>query len=154
MYAGEGIDYSGVVSSVVLLALFPWFNFLALLIFQQSMRRSRVRAVHVLRCAIYCGDLVLWFSLGSSTVLVTSEYRNVFGNLGHPLKGFFLGGGPLLSLLGCGVLAMMLLNGLRLWVAYRFYLRFERALGLVVASQIVVILALVAVLAWTSENLR
>ena len=89
------------------------------------MRRSRVRAAHVLRCAIYCADLVLWFSIGSTIVLAASEYRNVFTNLGHPLKGIFLGGGPFLTLLGFGMLAMALLNGLRLWVAYRAYLKFD-----------------------------
>ena len=154
MYGGVGIDYSGAVSSVVFLALFPWFSFLSLLIFQQSMRRSRVRAVHVLRCAIYCGDLVLWFAMGYAIILATSEYRDVFFTLGHPFRGLFLGGGPLMTLLGCGLLAMVLLSSLRLWVAYRAYLRFERATGMIVASQIVALLAIAAILSWTSEHLQ
>jgi hypothetical protein len=148
------IEYSGIVTAVVLLALFPWFNVLALLIFQQSMRRSRVKAVHVLRAAIYSGDLVVWFSIAASIVLATSESRDIFDTLGHPLKSLFVGGAPVLTLLGCGFLAMVILNSLRLWVAYRTYLRFQRAIGFVVASQIVVILATVAVLSWTSEYLR
>jgi hypothetical protein len=78
----------------------------------------------------------------------------IFDFLGHPLKSLFLGGSPLLTLLCWGVVGLLTLYGLRLWIAYRIYLRFERALGLVVASQIVVIIAIVAVLAWTSEHLR
>lgn len=156
----QEMRWSGVVASVVLFALFPWFNFLALLVFQQSIRRARVRPVQVLRCAIYCGDLTLFFAFGLIVMLAVVDPRDGLQTVGHPLKSFFLGGSaddygrPLLIILGTGVLAMVLLNSTRLWVAYRAYLRFERALALVVASQIVAFLAIIAVLAWTSEYVR
>lgn len=151
------MEWSGVVASVVLFAMFPWFNFLSLLIFQQSMRRSRVRPVQVLRCAIYCGDLTLWFALGLAVTLAVVDPQNALDTVGHPLNSFFSGfirDQRLLIVLGLGILLMLSLNALRLWVAYRVYLRFERALALIVASQIVVILAMIAVLSWTSEHLR
>jgi hypothetical protein len=160
LMAAKEIRWSGVVASVVLFALFPWFNFLALLIFQQSMRRSRVRPVQVLRCAIYCGDLTLFYALGLIATMSVVDPSNALETVGHPLNSLFLGGSanigglPLLILLGIGVLAMVLLNTTRLWVAYRAYLRFKSALALIVASQIVVILAIVAALSWTSEHVR
>ena len=159
-YAATETEWSGVIALAVLFALFPWFNFVALLIFQQSMRRSRVRPVHVLRCAIYCGDLTLFFAIGLIATMSVVEPSDALQTLGHPLNSLFLGGAaylgqrPLLILPGICVLAMVLLNATRLWVAYRAYLRFQRAVALIVASQIVVILTIVAVLSWTSEHVR
>lgn len=148
------VEYSGVVTSVVLLAFFPWFNFLALMVFQQSMRRRRVRAAHVLRCAMYCGDVVLWFSMAATVAVVMVDPRDVFRRIGHPAMALFLGHDPLLALLGCGLLAMLMINALRLWVAYRSYLRFTRALSLIVASQIVVVLSIFAAMTCASEYMR
>ena len=51
------------VVASILLAVFPLLNFLALMIFQQSIRRRRIQAAHVLRCAVYGGDVILWYSL-------------------------------------------------------------------------------------------
>ena len=148
------VGYGAIVTAAILLSLFPWFNFLALLIFQQSMRRSRVRAVHVLRVVIYSGDTAVWFSMGACAVFVISDSPDFFEHFGHPFRDLFVARWPMLTLVACAFLAMVLVNSFRLWVAYRVYLRFQRALSFVVASQIIVILITVAVLAWTSEHLR
>jgi rubredoxin len=153
-HGAANVRWNGIVSAVILLPLFPWLNFLVLIVFQQSMRRSRVRAIHVLRSAIYCGDLVLWFSVATTAVLLLVYPDQLFARIGNPAMALFLRADPVLILLGFALLAMILLNCLRLWVAYRTYLRFPRALSLVVASQVVVLLALLAALVCTSEYLR
>lgn len=160
LFAAREMEWSGVIASVVLFALFPWFNLLALLIFQQSLRRSRIRPLQVLRCAIYCGDVTLFIALGLIATMAVMGPQNALDTIGHPLNSFFLGGHayggeqPILILIGIGFLAMVLLNATRLWVAYRVYLRFESALMLILASQVVVVIAIIALLSWTSERVR
>ena len=40
--------------------LWPWLTFLSLMVFRISMRRARVKSVHVLRCVLYSADGVIW----------------------------------------------------------------------------------------------
>lgn len=150
-YAASFVKDTGFVTAVIVLALFPWLNFFALIIFQQTLRRSRVRAVQVFRCAIYCGDLVVWFSLAATAAVLALDPQDGFRRLRDPAEALFLQGDQLMTVLGCGLLVMMLINAFRLWVAYRTYLRFPRALSLIVASQIIVLLASIAAIACASE---
>ncbi|MFQ5502553.1 MAG: hypothetical protein ACE5EQ_09675 [Phycisphaerae bacterium] len=38
----------------------PFATFLTLMIFQASMRRAKIKTVHVLRCVIYSADVLVW----------------------------------------------------------------------------------------------
>jgi hypothetical protein len=118
----------------------PWLTFLALLVFRISMRRSRIKPVHVLRCVLYSSDQMLWVGLLVAGIVAYEAY--VLLSLGVPLPGAefrFLG--PLAA----GILATVW-SVYCLASAYRHYLRFDHPLLTVLAAQVVVVL-LVAVVA-------
>jgi hypothetical protein len=111
--------------------VWPWLTFAALMIFQISMRRAKVRPVHVLRCVIYsidgalvisllAGAYLLWQLLSRSRVLPFFYYQTSWA-----------------IYLSAGLLALLTY---RLWIAYRKYLRFDHALATVTVSQIMVAL--------------
>lgn len=148
-------DFSGsearvVASGIAMLALFPWFNFLALMIFQQSMRRSHIRPVHVLRCAIYCGDVIVWYAIGTAIAFAGMDFVFERRSLRNPITSLFLGEGSIVTLMAFGLVAMILLNGIRLFIAYRRYMKFDHAMAAVMASQLIVVLAVMALLAYGS----
>lgn len=128
-------------TAVLLLALFPWFNFLALMIFQQSMKRSRIKGSHVLRCAIYSGDLVAWYAIGASLAIIYLGSRPRSGQAQE-----------LAQLLILAAVLTGLLNSLRLWNAYRHYMKFKSALATVIASQLIVALAIFTIIAWVATT--
>jgi hypothetical protein len=125
----------------LVLALFPWLNVITLMIFQQSMRRSGIKASHVMRCAIYSGDVVVWYALAA---VIGAVWLGT-----HPRQSqtelFAL-------LLTLGGLLAICLNGLRLWIAYARYMKFKHALATVLSSQIIVGLGLLAVLLYATES--
>ncbi len=112
--------------------LWPWATVLSLLIFQMSMRRIKVRPIHLLRAAIYTHDVVICvtlamflFAMGKlalnfpdSILLVVFEWLPI----------------------GCAFLLVLLCY--RLHAATMLYLRFDRAWAVVVASQVIVVLIL------------
>ena len=122
--------------------VWPWLTFAALMVFQISMRRARVRAVHVLRCALYSSDAVLWMGLAMVPV---AGARFVLTGSPSPSDEMVLGLAGL-------CLALGLLVVVRLVMAYKHYLRFDHPLATVLASQIIVLLAwfnaLLAVAVW------
>lgn len=104
-------------------------TFAALMIFQASMRRARVRPHHVLRCAIYSGSVVLPFAALLSVMIAleffagppTSEARH--------------------RLVATGLLFLLpLLFACRLAVAYRHYMRFDHAVATAAATQVMLFL--------------
>jgi hypothetical protein len=127
-------------TATLLLALYPWFSFLALMIFQQSMRRARIKPSHVLRCAIYSGDVILWYSLAATMAI-----------LWLPRIPRVPQTEQLALLLAGGALLAGLLNAARLWVAYKRYMKFKRALAVVFASQFIVALTLFAIVIYLPE---
>lgn len=115
--------------------LYPWLSFLTLMVFRQSMRRVRVKSSHVLRCAIYCGDVMLWNTLWASGVIVWYLFQGRLART-HDLA----------VLLVAGSLAAGTINIMRLWAAYRIYMKFDRALATIIASQVIVALGVFAAL--------
>lgn len=143
------LPQAGVCGTLLaVMALFPWLSFVTLLIFQQSMRRSKIKAVHVLRCAIYCGDVVVWCAVAFAMIVLNANPDQNLENLRHPLTSFVLAGNSLVAMVGWSLLAMMLVNGWRLWAAYRFYLRMPGALAAAVASQMIVLLVIFGLFAY------
>ena len=125
-------DWATQWAAVVLIA-WPWLTFAALMIFQVSMRRVRIRPIHVLRCVLYTSDIAIWFGLIVLLVIAAEAYR-----LGLPPRGWGWGFG-FTGLAAVGVVAAaMLLFTVRLAFAYRLYLRFTHATAAALASQVIV----------------
>lgn len=105
-------------------------TFLSLLIFQISMRRARIRTGHVLRCVVYTAAPICFYGI---YLIAVSVCISVFVVPGYMDFTFFASMGLLLFL------------AIRLAVAYRLYLRFHQAIATVLASQIIVALALLKI---------
>jgi len=121
---------------VVIIICWPWLTVAALMIFQISIKRARLKPVHVMRCVLYSFDvpscaLVLlagvvigWWAVGW---LPTKYWMR------GPTNGYFE--------TMCALLAISLAMGAyRLHVAYRQYLRFHWPLATVATSQALVFL--------------
>jgi hypothetical protein len=111
-------------------ALWPWLTFLSLMVFRISMRRARVKSVHVLRCVLYSEDSLVW---GGLSLLLIATACRLNGTLANP--------GPTVTILcamvifGCAAMTVG-----RLCVAFDRYLRFDHAWATVLASQAIVTL--------------
>lgn len=142
-YAFHRYDGPEYVAWWVVACAWPWATFLALMIFRASMRRARVLTVHVTRAVVYSFDAIVWAGL---VLIAFAAVTGVAWLAGVPVPRFDLWAAWLPPLVG-------LAAAWRLGVAYRRYLRFDHAWGVVVASQVIVALtALVVVveiaLAW------
>jgi hypothetical protein len=114
--------------------VWPWATWAALLVFRWSMRRGRIRPVHVLRCSIYSFDLLWW--VGVLLIIweplqLSVSARAASGQEHVERVGWMLG--------IAGVVGMY-----RLAVAYDRYLRFDRPIATVIASQIIAFLGVLA----------
>jgi hypothetical protein len=127
----------GLFAACLISALFPWLNFLSLRVFGQSMRRARVKPVHVLRCALYCGDLIVWNALISLAAVgwYIATGPNVWNGERLAAVLFFLGA------------ILFAFNSVRLRTAYRQYMKFPHVEATIAASQLMVAFAILAALA-------
>ena len=123
------VDLGGGATALVgLMCLtWPWLTLAALLVFQVSLRRARLRSSHVLRCVLYSGDVVFWLA---PFVALVALFMWV-GSVWPPPSPF----GDAWPLVPAG---LMLLVNYRLLTAYRHYLRFDHAGATVAASQVMV----------------
>lgn len=126
-------SFSIVALNAILWIAWPGVTLAGLLIFQISMRRARIRTIHVLRCVIYSGDVALWWVLLAAGILIVDLTR--FGFSG-PARG---ASGAILWINGASALAMLVVTW-RLGSAYRHYLRFRHALMTAVLVQVMVAL--------------
>jgi len=121
--------------------IWPWLTLGTLQIFWFSMRKARVRPVHVLRCVLYSMDG------GSQSILLTLHHLVMMTiyiaimHLNVPQRLLF----PNELLLGVIGLALLFYT-YRLATAYRHYLRFPHARSVAFASQIIVFLVATIVL--------
>ena len=125
--------------------LWPWLTLIALLVFQGSMRRARIRSAHVIRVVVYCGDIFLWVGVA-------------FGALGllrwfEILSRSRMWDDALADRQTAGTfLVIVVLGTYRLGVAYRQYLRFDRPWLSVLAAQVMVGLFVTIVLVWAYRD--
>jgi hypothetical protein len=110
----------------------PWISFAALLLFAMSMHRAKVNRLHVLRCVLYCYDVVLWIGLGQ---LLATVLAALYLSLWQPTS-FGVGAESSRII----VLTLLSFGAYRLWMAYRLYMRFDHALATVFASQLITLL--------------
>lgn len=125
--SAEDVIYPGGV-----VVLWPVVSVATLMLFALSMRRSRIRGIHVVRCVVYSADLMVWMSFLPWFVLPL-EY-NVVMSRGFAISVLHSVWAALVLLLG------LVLFTLRLSAAYRHYLRFDRPYLTVMASQFVALL--------------
>jgi hypothetical protein len=116
------------VRVAVLFLVWPWLTFGVLMIFRVSMRKAKVKTVHVLRCVLYCCDAGLWLGAGAA---LASPWLMRELDLGRHL-------GYRVEAVAAPLLAAV--TAWRLAAAYRHYLRFEHPAATAIASQLVVTL--------------
>ena len=107
-----------------------WATGLALMIFKISMRRAKVRAIHVRRCVLYSFDACLWAGLYVLALTATA-------------MAVWMGGGGRTMYHGLASLCLpvlWLVVSYRLGTAYRDYLKFDHPRATVIATQIIVAL--------------
>jgi hypothetical protein len=140
---------TGLVFEVLLAAaLWPWLTALAFQLFRATMRRTRIRPSHLLRVAIYSGDVAVWLAVA----LLVPTVLEVWSNLGNIVAGTGAGawsppGAPSWTGLMHGILfwaplAAIAMAAVRLVFAVRLYLRFDHAIATVISVQIIVGLTL------------
>lgn len=135
---------AAVAVSALLWMAWPWLTLAGLMIFQISMRRARIRPIHVLRVVVYAGDIALWWAIATAGLLVLDAYRH--GWLGAPWAAGTIWTGNVIRHL---TLCFLLLATWRVAAAYRDYLRFPHALATAAAVQaMILLLALKLALDW------
>jgi hypothetical protein len=112
----------------VLYLLWPWLTLGVLMIFRVSMRKAKVKTVHVLRCVLYCCDAGLWLGAG---VVLASPWLMSELDLGRHL-------GYRVEAVAAPLLAAV--TAWRLAAAYRHYLGFDHPVATAIASQVAVTL--------------
>jgi hypothetical protein len=130
------------VAVAALYVAWPWLTLMVMLIFRASMRRAKVRTVHVLRCALYCCDAGLW--LGTAAVVAVPALVRVL-ELGRYIA---------YRDVAVAVLAFAPVTAWRLAAAYRHYLRFDHPLATAAAVQLIVLLSVLVFLYVGSPRLR
>lgn len=121
-------SFRWITGGVIIPLLWPWLTFASLQVFWISMRRSKVRPIHALRCSLYSFDGALWMALLMGVFQVA----------------YFLGAGSLPAdiwleeklLIAWGLVLAVGIWRLRL--AYDRYMRLDHPLATVMASQIIV----------------
>ena len=117
----------------------PLLTLLSLQIFRASMRRAKVKTVHVVRCLVYTFDVLAWLGL----LLTGWTLLAIWIPAAVPTRGESVG--TLLLTLAPVVVLIVI----RLTAAYKRYMRFDHACSTVVASQVIaLLLALNVALLW------
>jgi hypothetical protein len=133
------------VAPYVLLQLgWPWITFATLMIFQISMRRAGIRKIHVVRCVVYCSDIIVW--TGLMTLFVAGAA------LAYDYRTTTLGGGPFYEAMtdyAWVLILMWPIMAYRLYIAYKKYLAFDMPLATIIASQIMTGLVVLAVVLYS-----
>jgi hypothetical protein len=116
-----------------MLTLFwPLASIAAFMIFQISMRKKKLLPIHALRCVLYSADVLLWFGI---VLLICGTFDAIAVMKPTGLLIDAYPWAPLFLLLALPVFFY------RLCRAFGLYLRFDRPLLTVLATQFIVLLA-------------
>jgi len=149
-YYQPGWSGAGTVNGLAFALLaWPWLTFVTLLLFRFSMRRARIRPVHVLRCVLYSFDAVLWAGMVAAALVAATvlQFRTtpprgmrsmVPGWLDMLIDPYMQD--PVAKTLLAAAALLLPFMAWRLTIAYRQYLRFDRPAATVLASQVIVLL--------------
>jgi hypothetical protein len=135
------LDAAGVLlQGACYYALWAASTFGALMVFRVSMRRARIRPVHVARCVVYGFDASLCVALAVLAVAVVSAVALV---VFHDQNVWRLG--EVVVAAPFGLVALVVY---RLASAYCHYLRFDRPFLTVLASQLIAWLVVLNAMLW------
>jgi len=112
------------ISTCAICLAWPFLTFATLMIFRASMRRAKVRSIHVARCVVYGCNAAVWIGL-----LLTA-----FSLLLGEIDGF----ADFMTRTAIFCIAMAAVNLYHLGCAYRQYLKFDHPWAAVAATQIIV----------------
>jgi hypothetical protein len=118
-------------------------TFFSLLVFRISMRRARIRPVHVARCVVYSFDAILWPALA---VFVATAVTIAQALLLSKRDFAFLSG-----TVAAAPWLLVALVLYRLVMAYRHYLRFDHPVLTVLASQAIAGLVVLNVMVYLTN---
>ncbi|HEV8378401.1 MAG TPA: hypothetical protein VGP99_06090 [Tepidisphaeraceae bacterium] len=121
------------VSSVLAL---PVLMYALLLLFQQTMRRTRVRRHHVLRCVIYSADILIWTALPLMVLVLLNFIPGAVGDWSETIAWTLLALFPIL----------WIIMAWRLNCAYRLYLRFDHSRATIISVQLILFLLLLLII--------
>lgn len=128
---------------ILAFAAWPWLTIAAMNVFQISMRRAKIRQIHVMRCALYscdsgliAGIALLWILNRTGGSYTTLPFTNIS----------IAPSDAMVHLFGAAV-AFALLGLYKLAPAYKHYLRFPHAVATAIATQLLVALAVVSTIA-------
>jgi hypothetical protein len=117
------------LDAVLVYLAWPGLTLATLMIFRASMRRAKVKPVHVLRCTLYCCDAAPWLLavalLAVPPLIHHFDLRRYIGHRDAVVS----------AVLFAAVTAV------RLMAAYRHYLRFDHPAATAAASQAIVLLS-------------
>jgi hypothetical protein len=126
---------------VTFMILWPMLTVVSMMVFQITMKSRRIHTTHLVRCAMYNQNI---FALLNVLLIINFEQSvglHVRLAGGHRFISFW---GPLLS--GSLVLVVFLIFFQRMVAACKHYLRFDRPIATIVASQIITGLAMMIIL--------
>jgi len=128
--------------------IWPFATVLIMLIFRASMRRARVRSIHLLRVTIYSTDAIVWIGLFWLLLFIGEALDPyVRGRLTLPP-------GVQESLLGWCFVILAIVLTYRLSCAMGKYLQFRHAMAMAISVQIILALLGVQVMIWISRWMR
>jgi hypothetical protein len=130
-----------IVSLSLLLAFYPFLTWLSLMIFQQTMRKVKVKSGHALRCAIYSADAIVWGALWAWIAILVTLF------IASPMA--WNGSIALAQIILMGIILTMAITFLRLHAAYKYYMKFPDAFATVLLSQFAVILLLTTIMVYS-----
>jgi hypothetical protein len=133
--------YDETVNQLALLLGWPFGTFIALMVFQVSMRRANVKTAHVARCVVYSCDVFIWPAIATLLFYAGCSIDKLWHGQSTYVGGFIRLRARDDSIVNLAWAASTLIFGYRLCVAYRRYLQFRRAAAMVIASQLIVFLA-------------
>jgi hypothetical protein len=116
----------------------PWVTAMSLMVFQATMRRTRVRGDHVLRSCLYSFDGGWWFGLLTAGCFAATLADSQLPRAVRLAKA-------LPAILGLLSAALLLSGVVKLQFAYRRYMRFPHAVGTVVLALIMTFLLLTTI---------
>ena len=142
---GFSIEWACSPDSMMLVAvpiLWPWLIFLALQVFQLSMRQAHIRTTHTLRCVLYSYDVTIAVCVvGACTLMIAAILLPTILRAVVWVQSYAYGG-------------VILITFYRLWISYRRYLRMGSAFMIVFLAHVVAVLLLMIVILQNSTRMR